>query len=111
MLSEAVLKIDVCRYLEDNWPLDDEDLDKMHKLYRLFALGISDYWVKGTEGHFLHVFTQESENDSRRMTAFILILNMPKNGNGKLFFVFLLYKTVECRLSKFLKFGQLCANI
>ena len=28
MLSEAVLKIDVCRYLEDNWPLDDEDLDK-----------------------------------------------------------------------------------
>ena len=53
----------------------------------------------------------ESENDSRRMTAFILILNMPKNGNGKFFFVFLLYKTVECRLSKFLKFGQLCANI
>ena len=33
MLSEGVLKIDVCRYLEDNWPLDDEDLDKMHKLY------------------------------------------------------------------------------
>ena len=30
MLSEAVLKIDVCCYLEDNWPLDDEDLDKMH---------------------------------------------------------------------------------
>ena len=43
MLSEAVLKIDVCRYLDDNWPLDDEDLDKMHKLYRLFALGISDF--------------------------------------------------------------------
>ena len=43
-LSEAVLKIDVCRYLEDNyWPLDDEDLDKMHKLYRLFALGISGF--------------------------------------------------------------------
>ena len=43
MLSEAVLKIDVCRYLEDNWPLDDEDLDKMHKLDRLFALRISDF--------------------------------------------------------------------
>ena len=45
MLSEAVLKMDVCRYLEDNvnWPLDDEDLDKIHKLYRLFALGISDF--------------------------------------------------------------------
>ena len=34
------------------------------------------------------MFTQESENDSRRMTAFILILNMPKNGNGKLFFLY-----------------------
>ena len=22
MLSESVLKIDVCRYLEENWPLD-----------------------------------------------------------------------------------------
>ena len=43
MLSEAVLEIDVCRYLEDNWPLDDEGLDKMRKLYRLFALGISDF--------------------------------------------------------------------
>jgi U3 small nucleolar RNA-associated protein 14 len=32
MLSEGVLKIDVCRYLEDNWPLDDEDLGKIHKL-------------------------------------------------------------------------------
>ena len=43
MLSEAVLKIDVCRYLDDYWHLDDEDLDKMHKLYRLFALSISDF--------------------------------------------------------------------
>ena len=33
MLSEEVLKIDVFRYLEDNWPLDDDDLDKLHKLY------------------------------------------------------------------------------
>ena len=32
MLSEGVLKIDVCRYLEENWPLDD-----VHKLYRLVA--------------------------------------------------------------------------
>ena len=37
MLSENVLKIDVCRYLEENWPLDDGDLEKMHKLYRLVA--------------------------------------------------------------------------
>ena len=32
MLSEGVLEIDVCRYLEDNWPMDDEDLEKIHKL-------------------------------------------------------------------------------
>ena len=37
MLSESVLKIDVCRYLEENWPLDDEDLERAHKLYRLVA--------------------------------------------------------------------------
>ena len=35
MLLESVLKIDVCRYLEENWPLDDGDLEKVHKLYRI----------------------------------------------------------------------------
>ena len=45
MLSEGVLKIDVCRYLEDNWPLDDEDLDKIHKLYRLVAYQRCSRWV------------------------------------------------------------------
>ena len=38
MLSEGVLKIDVCRYLEENWPLDDGDLENIHKLYRLVGL-------------------------------------------------------------------------
>ena len=37
MLPESVLKIDVCRYLEENWPLDDEDLERVHKLSRLIA--------------------------------------------------------------------------
>ena len=37
MLSEAVLKIDVCHYLEENWPLDDGDLEKIHELYCLAA--------------------------------------------------------------------------
>ena len=45
MLSEGVLKIDVCRYLEDNWPMDDEDLEKMHKLYRLVAYQRRSRWV------------------------------------------------------------------
>ena len=45
MLSESVLKIDVCRYLEDNWPLDDDDLDKIHKLYRLVAYQRCSRWI------------------------------------------------------------------
>lgn len=36
MLSQTVLKIDVGRYLY-NWPLDDEDIERTHKLYRLVA--------------------------------------------------------------------------
>lgn len=45
MLSEGVLKIDVCRYLEENWPLDDEDLEKVHKLYRLVAYQRCSRWI------------------------------------------------------------------
>ena len=37
MLSENVSKINVCRYFEENWPLDDEDLEIVHELYRLEA--------------------------------------------------------------------------
>ena len=45
MLSESVLKIDVCRYLEENWPLDDEDLERVHKLYRHVAHQRCSRWV------------------------------------------------------------------
>ena len=45
MLSEGVLKIDVCRYLEENWPLDDGDLEKIHKLYRLVAYQRCSRWI------------------------------------------------------------------
>ncbi|CAB4006882.1 Hypothetical predicted protein [Paramuricea clavata] len=45
MLSENVLKIDVCRYLQENWPLDDEDLERIHKLYRLVAYHRCSRWV------------------------------------------------------------------
>ena len=45
MLLEGILKIDVCWYLEDNWPMDDEDLEKIHKLYRLVAYQRSSRWV------------------------------------------------------------------
>ena len=45
ILSEGVLKIDVCRYLEENWPLDDGDLEKIHKLYRLVAYQRCSRWI------------------------------------------------------------------
>ena len=45
MLSEGVLKIDVCRYLEENWPLDDGDLEKIHKLHRLVAYQRCSRWI------------------------------------------------------------------
>ena len=37
ILSEGVLKIHVYRYLEENWPLGDEELERTHKLCRLVA--------------------------------------------------------------------------
>jgi hypothetical protein len=45
MLSDAVLKVDICRYLKDNWPLDDQDLERVHKLYRLVAYQRCSRWV------------------------------------------------------------------
>ena len=34
-ISQDVLDVDVLQYVEENWPLDDDDLARMHKLYRL----------------------------------------------------------------------------
>jgi hypothetical protein len=45
MLSEGVLKVDVCRYLEENWPLGDEDIERTHKLYRLVAYQRCSRWI------------------------------------------------------------------
>ena len=45
MLSENVLKVDICRYLEDNWPVDDSDLARIHKLYRLVAYQRCSRWI------------------------------------------------------------------
>ena len=89
MLSEGILKIDVCRYLEENWPLDDADLEKVHKLYRLVAYQRCSRWIfqilgKKSEDHFLPVCIQVYENVLRRLVAFIRISNMQKHQNGNI---------------------------
>ena len=50
MLSEAVLKVDVCKYVDENWPLGDDDLARVHKLYRLVAYQRCSRWVFGILG-------------------------------------------------------------
>ncbi|XP_046841076.1 uncharacterized protein LOC124435171 [Xenia sp. Carnegie-2017] len=45
ILSESLLKIDVCRYLEENWPLSDEDLERIYELYRLVAYQRCSRWI------------------------------------------------------------------
>ena len=50
MLSESVLKIDVCRHLEENWPLDDGDLEKVYKLHRLVSYQWCSRWIFQTLG-------------------------------------------------------------
>lgn len=45
MLSKDVLEVDVAQYLEDNHPLDDDDLARVHKLYRLAAYRRCSRWI------------------------------------------------------------------
>ena len=79
MLSEGVLKIDHCLYLEDNWLMENEDLEKIKTLWTsdistMFALSISNFGKKKQKAmHFLRVFTRKSETSLGRLMAFILI--------------------------------------
>ena len=80
MLSEGVLKIDFCLYLEDDWPMDDEDLKKIRTLWTsadiptMFALSVSNFVKKEQKAmYFLRVNTRKSETSLRRLMAFILI--------------------------------------
>ena len=87
MLSECVLKIDVCRYLEENWPLDDEDLEGYTNSTDLWhtsdvLAGFSRFWGRKTGGLFLLVFMQKYVNASLLQMAFIHILNMQKHQKG-----------------------------
>ena len=45
MLSKDVLDIDVLQYLEENWPLGDDELEQTHKLYRLVSYRRCSRWV------------------------------------------------------------------
>ena len=45
MLSKDVLDVDVSQYLEENWPLGDDELAQTHKLYRLVSYRRCSRWV------------------------------------------------------------------
>lgn len=45
MLSRDVLDIDVSQYLEENWPLGDDQLEQTHKLFRLVSYRRCSRWV------------------------------------------------------------------
>ena len=45
MLTEDVLCVDVAQYLEDNWPLGDDELAQKHKLYRHVAYRRCSRWI------------------------------------------------------------------
>lgn len=45
MLNESVLKIDACRYVEENWPLGDDELERTHKIFRLVAYLRCSRWI------------------------------------------------------------------
>ena len=91
MLSEAVLKVDVWRYLEETWPLDDEDIEKIHKLYRLVAYQRCSRWIfqilgKKKRRPFPSILvctgTPKYEKGLRRQMVSIPISNMPRRGKG-----------------------------
>jgi hypothetical protein len=45
MLSKDVLDVNVSQYLEENWPLGDDQLEQTHKLYRLVSYRRCSRWV------------------------------------------------------------------
>lgn len=44
-ISKDVLEVDTLQYIEENWPLDDEDLGRMHRLYRLVGYRRCSRWI------------------------------------------------------------------
>ena len=44
-ISKDVLEVDVMQYIEENWPLDDEDVARMHKLFRLVGYRRCSRWI------------------------------------------------------------------
>ena len=64
MLSADVLEVDVALYLEENYPLDDKDLARIHKLYRLASYRRCSRWIfqiLGKSISFLHLYLHKEE--------------------------------------------------
>ena len=83
MLSESVLKIDVCQYLEENYPMmkiwkECTNYTDLSHIVDVLA-GFSRIWGKRIEDLFPLVFTRKLGSASRPLMAFIHILNMPRD--------------------------------
>jgi hypothetical protein len=84
MLSQDVLEVDVAQYLEDNSPLDDNDLARTRKLYRLSAYRRCSRWIFQIKarnvGECFHlVFIDVYERNSLLLMDFTRTLNLHHN--------------------------------
>lgn len=80
-ISKDVLEVDVMQYIEENWPLDDEDVASMHKQFRLvgYIEGVRarsfKYLERSVFDHFQLVFTNAYGASFHRLMGFIHGLN------------------------------------
>ena len=93
MLSESVLKIDVCQYLEEQ--TQGTNYTDLSHIVDVLA-GFSRFWGKRIEDLFLLVFTRKLGSASRPLMAFIHILNMPRGRNGNFLCLHKFILFVQC---------------
>ena len=84
MLSRDVLCVDVSQYMEENWPLGDEELERTHKLYRLVSYKRCSRWIFGILGKkigefFLRVYIHVLGKSFRLHMVYTPILGFQNN--------------------------------
>ena len=82
-ISKDVLEVDVLQDVEDNWPLDEEDIARMHKLFRLVGYRRCSRWIfqilgKKCRRPFPSYVYKYIRGKFHRPMDFIPILNFPR---------------------------------